>query len=138
MVIFGASGDLTSRKLIPALFRLFQRDRLPKPTKIVGVARSNFSSEQWREQLSKTTAEFAKRDFTPESWNAFSQNVYYHPGDISEEKDFHGLKKFLDELEKDEKSTRVYYLSTMPSCTNLQSLSWASRGWHAMRSGKDE
>lgn len=119
MVIFGASGDLTSRKLIPALYRLFQRDRLPKPTRIVGVARSSFTSEQWREQLAKTTSEFAKRDFTPESWEAFSQNIFYQPGDISEEKDFHQLKSFLDNLENNEKSTRVYYLSTMPQLYEL-------------------
>ncbi|MFN9915855.1 MAG: glucose-6-phosphate dehydrogenase, partial [Pirellulaceae bacterium] len=61
MVIFGASGDLTSRKLIPALYRLFQRQRLPKPTRIIGVARSPFSSEQWRTQLAESTAQFAKR-----------------------------------------------------------------------------
>ncbi len=64
MVIFGASGDLTSRKLIPALYRQFQRERLPKPTRIIGVARSPFSNEQWREQLATSTAQFCKRDFT--------------------------------------------------------------------------
>ena len=56
MVIFGASGDLTSRKLIPALYRQFQRERLPKPTRIVGVSRSPFSSEEWRNQLTESTA----------------------------------------------------------------------------------
>ena len=114
MVIFGASGDLTSRKLIPALYRLFQRDRLPKPTRIVGVARSPYTSEQWREQLAVTTAQFAKRDFTPESWKAFSEHVYYQPGDIADDKDFAALSECLDQLEAGEKSNRIYYLSTMP------------------------
>ncbi len=114
MVIFGASGDLTSRKLIPALYRLFQRDRLPKPTRIVGVARSPFTSEQWREQLAVTTAQFAKRDFTPESWKAFSEQVFYQPGDISQDEDFAALGSVLEKLENGVKTNRVYYLSTMP------------------------
>ncbi len=114
MVIFGASGDLTSRKLIPALYRLFQRGRLPKPTRIIGVARSNFTSDQWREQLAATTQEFAKRDFTPESWKAFSENIHYLSGDIAKDEDFTNLGAFLNQLEGEAKSTRVYYLSTMP------------------------
>jgi glucose-6-phosphate 1-dehydrogenase len=114
MVIFGASGDLTSRKLIPALYRLFQRGRLPKLTRIIGVSRSPFSHEQWRSELASTTAQFAKRDFTPESWKAFSDNIYYQAGDISKSEDFTNLGEFLKGLEGDSKSTRLYYLSTMP------------------------
>jgi glucose-6-phosphate 1-dehydrogenase len=114
MVIFGASGDLTSRKLIPALYRLFQRGRLPKPTRIIGVARSPFTSEQWRAQLTESTATFAKKDFTAESWKAFAEQIYYQPGDIAQDDDFVTLAKTLDTLEQGVKSTRVYYLSTMP------------------------
>ncbi len=114
MVIFGASGDLTSRKLIPALYRQFQRGRLPKPTRIVGVARSEFSSEQWRTQLTESTSNFSKGDFDNDSWNAFASNVFYLPGDIGNEADFHKLGSFLTEIEKAEPTDRVYYLSTMP------------------------
>jgi len=114
MVIFGASGDLTSRKLIPALYRLFQRGRLPKLTRIVGVARSPFSSEEWREELAGTTAQFAKQNFTPESWKAFAEHVYYQPGDIAQDSDFTALSGFLDKHEDGVKTNRVYYLSTMP------------------------
>jgi glucose-6-phosphate 1-dehydrogenase len=114
MVIFGASGDLTSRKLIPALYRLFQRQRLPKPTRIIGVARSPFSSEQWRTQLAESTAQFAKRDFTSESWQAFAENIFYQPGDIARDQDFLALGETLDRLEGGAKATRIYYLSTMP------------------------
>ncbi len=114
MVIFGASGDLTSRKLIPALYRQFQRNRLPKPTRIVGVARSNFSSESWREQLTETTAKFAKNSFDAASWKAFSDQIFYHPGDIAVNEDFVSLGNFLNEVEGGQKTDRVYYLSTMP------------------------
>ena len=114
MVIFGASGDLTSRKLIPALYRQFQRGRLPNPTRIVGVARSVFTSEQWRAQLAETTSNHAKNDFNAETWQAFAQNIFYQPGDIGSEDDFHKLASFLAEVEGSQTTDRVYYLSTMP------------------------
>ena len=114
MVIFGASGDLTTRKLIPALYRQFQRGRLPSPTRIVGVSRSAFTSEQWRAQLAETTSKYVKSDFHNETWQAFSQNIFYQPGDIGSEEDFHKLAAFLTEMEGAQTTDRVYYLSTMP------------------------
>jgi len=114
MVIFGASGDLTSRKLIPALYRQFQRGRLPNPTRIVGVARSAFTTEQWRAQLTESTAKYVKNDFHNDTWQAFSQNIFYQPGDIGNEGDFHKLAAFLTEVEGAKTTDRVYYLSTMP------------------------
>ncbi|MCR9116813.1 MAG: glucose-6-phosphate dehydrogenase [bacterium] len=114
IVIFGASGDLTSRKLIPALYALFRKDRLPAETKIVGVSRTEFSHDQWREQLHDSTKEFSKETFDAETWRAFADRVYYHPGDIGEQASFQALGEFLDELESGDASSRVYYLSTMP------------------------
>lgn len=114
IVIFGASGDLTSRKLIPALFRLFVKGRLPENSQIVGVSRSKFEHTQWRDSLRETTAEFVSDLFTPDAWNAFSQNVYYQPGDIKDPADFQALSDFLASIEPAEGCGRVYYLSTMP------------------------
>ena len=114
MVIFGASGDLTSRKLIPALYRQFQRGRLPKNSRIVGVARSNFTSEQWRTALGESTAQFSKADFDSASWETFVQSIYYQPADISSTDDFHKLSNFLDQIEESKPTDRTYYLSTMP------------------------
>jgi len=114
MVIFGASGDLTSRKLIPALYRQFHRGRLPKPTRIVGVARSVFSSEQWRSQLAETTSKYVKGDFETDAWNAFADQIHYQPGDIGNDQDFHQLAEKLTEIEESPTTDRVYYLSTMP------------------------
>ena len=62
-VIFGASGDLTSRKLIPALYRLYLQQRLPAGTRIVGCSRSEFSDEAWRAQLAESTKTFAGDEF---------------------------------------------------------------------------
>ncbi|MFK8113851.1 MAG: glucose-6-phosphate dehydrogenase [Rubripirellula sp.] len=113
IVIFGASGDLTSRKLIPALFRLFIKGRLPEGARIVGVSRSKFEHEDWRKSLRETTAEFVS-EFTNESWAAFSELVYYQPGDIKSHEDFVALGRFLESIEPDSGCGRVYYLSTMP------------------------
>jgi glucose-6-phosphate 1-dehydrogenase len=113
-VIFGASGDLTSRKLIPALYLLNKRKRLPADTRIVGYSRSKFTSEAWREDLAKTTQKFAEKEFDSASWQQFAQQIFYQPGDIDKSGDFEALKSKLAELEAGP-STRVYYLSTMPS-----------------------
>lgn len=114
MVIFGASGDLTSRKLIPALYRQFCRGRLPKPTRIVGVSRSPFTSEQWRVQLAQTTEKYVKDDFDHNAWQGFAEQVFYHAGDIENERDFQELANFLNDVESGLETDRVYYLSTMP------------------------
>jgi glucose-6-phosphate 1-dehydrogenase len=115
IVIFGASGDLTSRKLIPALYLLFRKGRLPKETKVIGVSRSEFTNEAWRDELAKTTAKFAEGQFDNESWSKFASGVYYQRGDIASADDFATLARVLEELEGGIGCTRLYYLSTMPS-----------------------
>jgi glucose-6-phosphate 1-dehydrogenase len=113
IVIFGASGDLTSRKLIPALFRLFVKKRMPPGFRIVGVSRSKFEHQDWRDALRTTTSEFVS-EFTNEAWAEFSKHVFYHSGDIKEPADFIALGAFLESLEPESGCGRVYYLSTMP------------------------
>lgn len=114
MVIFGASGDLTSRKLIPALYRLFQRGKLPEATRVVGVSRSEFSDEQWRQELHESTRKFVGDAFDEESWNKFAENIHYVPGDINNEDDFTKLAQRLPEIELNKPSDRIYYIATMP------------------------
>jgi glucose-6-phosphate 1-dehydrogenase len=59
IVIFGASGDLTSRKLVPALYMLFKKKRLPERIRVVGAARTAMTSDRWREKLADSTRELA-------------------------------------------------------------------------------
>ena len=113
IVIFGASGDLTSRKLIPALYQLFVKGRLPEASRIVGVSRSDFEHQQWRDALRKTTAEFAGDTFDNAQWARFSETIFYQPGDITNPADFVALGGFLESIESGA-CGRVYYLSTMP------------------------
>jgi len=114
IVIFGASGDLTSRKLIPALYQLFRKGRLPSNATVVGVSRSQFTHEQWREMLSSSTEDFLGNRFDQASWSEFAQRVFYHPGDITDDEAFRSLSVLLSEIEASEQSSRIYYLSTMP------------------------
>ncbi len=113
-VIFGASGDLTSRKLVPALYKLHAKGRVKDGMSVVGFSRSPFSHNEWRAQLRDSTAKFAEDAFDDAKWDAFAQNVYYHAGDIGETKDFETLGKFLNEIEEGIPSPRVYYLATAP------------------------
>ncbi|ADB17157.1 glucose-6-phosphate 1-dehydrogenase [Pirellula staleyi DSM 6068] len=114
VVIFGASGDLTSRKLIPALYLLSRKNRLPKETKVIGVSRTDFSHEAWRNELLATTKKFAGSEFDEASWNTFAANVFYHAADAAESDGIQSLDRFLKELEAGQTSTRLYYLSTSP------------------------
>ena len=117
-VIFGASGDLTSRKLIPALYNLRRKKRLPEDAIIVGFSRTDFSDQEWRDKLTETTQKFVGENFDPDLWKQFEKQIFYQPGDIGQSEDFGKLKQRLDELEGDnttgDPSARVYYLSTAP------------------------
>ncbi|HUR55930.1 MAG TPA: glucose-6-phosphate dehydrogenase, partial [Gemmataceae bacterium] len=75
VVIFGASGDLTARKLIPALFNLAQKKRLPPEVRVVGVARSDYSDESYREHMLgkvKEAMAAAKERFDEATWTDFA------------------------------------------------------------------
>ncbi len=113
-VIFGASGDLTHRKLVPALYHLFRKKRLPPDTRIVGFSRTEFTHEAWRKDLEKAVSKYVGNDFEADLWGHFSQNIFYQPGDIGRADDFMSLSRLLKEIENADSSTRVYYLATAP------------------------
>jgi glucose-6-phosphate 1-dehydrogenase len=115
ITIFGASGDLTSRKLIPALYLLFQKGRLPKETRVVGVARTKYSHDEWRKDLTESTRKFAGKQFDEAKWQEFAASIFYQPGDIGNSADFAALSQLFAEIEKGQPSARLYYLATMPS-----------------------
>jgi glucose-6-phosphate 1-dehydrogenase len=115
IVIFGASGDLTSRKLIPALYELYRKKRLPEQTRIVGFSRTPFSHEAWREKLAASTAHFAGKGFDAAVWAEFAPAIFYHAGDIGTAGNFLSLQQLLGDLEGDAGAIRIYYLSTAPA-----------------------
>jgi glucose-6-phosphate 1-dehydrogenase len=117
MVIFGASGDLTKRKLIPALYNLAKDNLLSKEFALVGFARNELSSEQFRDLISKEIGEFATTKIDPDLWHWFSRRIYYLSGDFDDPKAYQTLRDLLAQIDK-EHGTRgnyFYYQATAPS-----------------------
>jgi glucose-6-phosphate 1-dehydrogenase len=115
IVIFGASGDLTSRKLVPALYNLRRAGTLPPETRVVGFSRTPHSDEAWRASLRESTLRHAGQEpFDESAWEAFADGLFYQPGDIGHREDFARLAARLAEVEEGQATTRVYYLATAP------------------------
>ncbi|HJQ25924.1 MAG TPA: glucose-6-phosphate dehydrogenase [Blastocatellia bacterium] len=118
VVIFGASGDLTKRKLVPALYRLVQQRLLPAEFGIVGVARSPMSDDDFRNKMKDAVVTFSEAKSVDETvWQSFAQGLYYVAGDINDAKVYQQLKERLEQIdgERGTAGNRVYYLSTAPS-----------------------
>jgi glucose-6-phosphate 1-dehydrogenase len=114
IVIFGASGDLTQRKLIPALYNLYLKKRLNNHFSIVGVSRTPFEHATFRDKLQESTKQFAQSVFAEDSWAEFAEHIFYNSGNATTPDDFKRLDSFLQELEHGP-ANRLYYLSTSPS-----------------------
>jgi glucose-6-phosphate 1-dehydrogenase len=112
IVIFGASGDLTKRKLIPALYNLYLKGRLPEDYVIVGNSRSEYSHEEFREKMRDAMKEFAQ-SYGDASFNEFASRMYYLPGNVKDVAFYNTLNNFLGDKESDNPN-RLYYLSTAP------------------------
>src|SRR5580704_2403163 len=82
MVIFGAAGDLTGRKLIPALYNLAKADLLAKEFAVVGVARSPVTNEDFRNKILEEVKEYGEEEIEPALWEIFSRRFYYFKGDF--------------------------------------------------------
>ncbi|MCX6034842.1 MAG: glucose-6-phosphate dehydrogenase, partial [Chloroflexi bacterium] len=113
IVIFGASGDLTSRKLIPALYNNFKKRRLSERVKVVGFARRPYTDETFRAALRDGAAKFSPESFDSTVWGKFADRLHYFQGDLDATDDFPKLETTLQELEGGP-SNRLYYLATAP------------------------
>lgn len=114
IVIFGASGDLTRRKLVPALFSNHRKGRLPQATSIVGFARRSYSHDEFRSQMLDALKEFAPDEVDAARWESFAPQLFYSAGDASDKDSFKRLAAVLDERDGGA-ADRLYYLSTAPT-----------------------
>ena len=114
IVIFGASGDLTRRKLIPALYNLYRKKRLPVNLNIVGYARRPYSDQQFRQEMMEAVGQFSRDTFSLDLWAAFASRMYYFKGDLIASEDYRELNQYLTSIEGDE-ADRLYYLAISPS-----------------------
>ncbi|GAB4524588.1 MAG: glucose-6-phosphate dehydrogenase [Anaerolineae bacterium] len=135
IVIFGASGDLTQRKLVPALYNLYLKRRLPDAFRIIGVSRSALSNEEFREKVGEGVRTFSKDTYDPAKWADFCEHLMYLPGNATAEESYRELDAFIREQGVDT-GNRLYYLSTAPSLyaptlQNLHATNMANQeeGW---------
>ena len=117
LVIFGASGDLTQRKLIPGLYSLAHDGLLPSGQTIIGFARAEMSDEQFRETMKKACNEHARtRPVDDAIWENFARGLFYVQGEFADAAAFDRLKARLEEFDgsRGTGGRRIYYLAVPP------------------------
>lgn len=114
-VIFGASGDLTARKLIPAFYHLYDGGFLPENFAVLGVSRTKLSDEDFRNKTVYDST-YLPEDIAKDKLNTFAEMLYYQPIDTSEEADYGKVKERLTELDQaiGTSGDYIFYLSTPP------------------------
>ena len=117
IVIFGASGDLTSRKLIPALYHLFLVKQLPTPVRIIGFARREKSNEAWRAELLDDLQKFSRSKPVDDAvWREFAANISYCQGEFGDAKAYERLAQTIAAFpDEGLRHNLLFYLSTSPS-----------------------
>jgi glucose-6-phosphate 1-dehydrogenase len=114
LVIFGASGDLTARKLVPSLYRLDRKKRLPAEAQILGVSRSPYSDDAFRDKMAKALQEHAKGDWDAAAWKAFAPRLHYVADDAAKAGGLGPVKAWLENREGGKAGRRLYYLAVAP------------------------
>jgi glucose-6-phosphate 1-dehydrogenase len=135
LVIFGASGDLTRRKLFPALYSLALRRLLPEEFAVVGVARTEESDDEFRDRMKHAVQEFGRDEFKEDVWNWLAEGMRYVATDFADEGGEDRVRDVLNELDEQRKTAgnRVYYLAVPPDAiaTLLQEIGErrSTEGW---------
>jgi glucose-6-phosphate 1-dehydrogenase len=116
LVIFGASGDLTRRKLIPAMFEMFCAGLLPREACVLGTARRAKSDDDWREELEPWVREHAAQ-FDEDAWHKFAQHIHYHACDATSDDSYPGLRARIEEVGKRHgcSGNVLFFLSVAPN-----------------------
>jgi glucose-6-phosphate 1-dehydrogenase len=116
ITIFGASGDLTKRKLIPALYNLALEKRLPEHFAVVGYARSDMTDASFRDKMREAVKEFSRTGLKDDVWQQFANTLYYVRGGYEDHEGFQKLKEFVEGFDRGSRvlPARVFYLATPP------------------------
>src|SRR5437667_1468304 len=116
IVIFGATGDLTHRKLVPALYNLAADGDLPPAVEIVGFARRPKTDDEFRRDLEEATRNFSRQTVRDEIWKNFAQSITYHQSEFEDESGYNALAKRLDEIDKNHgtRGNRLFYFAASP------------------------
>src|ERR1700749_1524505 len=116
LVIFGATGDLAHRKLLPALYNLAHEGALPERFELIGIARSEFSHDEFRNEARESIERFSRRQPDPNVLNGLLGGRRYLPGAFDSDQVYGEIGKTLQEFDEraSEPLNRVFYLSTAP------------------------
>ncbi len=117
MVIFGVSGDLTARKLMPSLYDLAVGQPLPEGFSIVGVSHRDWSEEEFRAKMREAVAESARNPLTDESWESFARGLFYVRGGFEDPATYQALGECLGHVDRERRTdgNRLFYLATSPA-----------------------
>ncbi len=117
LIIFGASGDLTKRKLFPALYSLAYRGLLPEHFAVVGVSRSEETDDEFRERMKASVQEHSRDPFRDDVWEPLAEGMHYVAMDFADEEREDSLAATLTKLDEERQTggNRVYYLATPPA-----------------------
>ena len=116
VVIFGATGDLTMRKLIPALYNIAADGELPPALNVVGFARRPKTDEEFRTEQGEATRKFSRQTVRDEIWNGFAQSVFYHQSEFHDPAGYKSLAERLDKIDQERGTggNRLFYLAVAP------------------------
>jgi glucose-6-phosphate 1-dehydrogenase len=117
IVIFGASGDLTARKLIPAFYHLFKEQQMPPTFRVVGFARREKNDASWRQELRTALDQFSRTKPVDEKvWQAFAENIFYCQGDLTDDAAYKKLETQLTGFGSGPlRENLLFYLAISPS-----------------------
>ncbi len=116
LVIFGATGDLTHRKLIPALYNIAADGELPPAVTVVGVARRDKTDEGFRKELEEATRKFSRQTVRDELWNGFAKSIFYHKSEFHDPAGYKSLGERLEQIDRERGTAgnRLFYLAVAP------------------------
>jgi glucose-6-phosphate 1-dehydrogenase len=116
IVIFGATGDLTHRKLLPALYNLAADGELPPAVTVIGFARRPKTDDDFRKEMEEAVKQFSRQAVRDEIWKNFAQSIFYHQSDFADESGFKSLAEQLDEIDKERgtRGNRLFYFAVGP------------------------
>lgn len=115
-VIFGGTGDLTHRKLMPALYNLLKENNLPRSFAVVSIGRRNLSREEYLEQIKTSIITYGRYPFDEDTWSELRNLIYYKQMDFTDISEYESLKSFLNEVDikHHTNGNRIYYLAVAP------------------------
>ena len=115
-VIFGGTGDLTHRKLMPALYNLLKENNLPRSFAVVSIGRRNLSREEYLEQIKTSIITYGRYPFDEDTWSELRNLIYYKQMDFTDISEYESLKSFLNEVDikHHTNGNHIYYLAVAP------------------------